>query len=87
MLQANLSIVDGTLVASVIFFMVDRTLLLYNSGFDATYQGAGFYLKAKMILWAIENNYTEYNFLQGQERYKYELGGKDVAVYRIEKTL
>ncbi len=86
-LQGNLSTKEGSLAASVILFVVDRTLLLYNSGFDATYKGAGFYLKAKMILWAIENNYTEYNFLQGQERYKYELGGKDVAVYRIEKTL
>lgn len=86
-LQANLSAKNDTVVASIILFVVDRTLFLYNSGFDATYQGSGFYLKAKMILWAIESNYKEYNFLQGQERYKYELGGKDVPVYRIEKTL
>ena len=82
-LQGNLSTKEGSLVASVILFVVDRMLLLYNSGFDTVYKGSGFYLKAKMILWAIENNYTEYNFLQGQERYKYELGGKDVPVYRI----
>lgn len=82
-LQANLSTNDGTLVASVILFVTNRTLLLYNSGFDDSYQGSGFYLKAKMILWGMENNYKEYNFLQGQERYKYELGGKDVPVYRI----
>ena len=67
LLQANLTTKDGSLVASVILFVVDRTLLLYNSGFDTAYQGSGFYVKAKMILWAIENNYTEYNFLQGQE--------------------
>lgn len=83
LLQANLTTKEGSLVASVILFVVDRTLLLYNSGFDTAYQGSGFYLKAKMILWAIENDYKEYNFLQGQERYKYELGGKDVPVYRI----
>jgi len=83
LLQANLTTKDGSLVASVILFVVNRTLLLYNSGFNAAYQGSGFYLKSKMILWAIKNNYKEYNFLQGQERYKYELGGKDVSVYRI----
>jgi len=87
LLQANLATKDGSLVASIILFVVDRTLLLYNSGFDTAYQGAGFYLKSKMILWAIENGYEEYNFLQGQERYKYELGGKDVAVFRVEINL
>lgn len=83
MLQANLLLKDGTSVASVVLFVVHQTLLLYNSGYDTSFQGSGFYLKAKMILWAIENRYKEYNFLQGQERYKYELGGKNVPVYKI----
>lgn len=86
MLQANLTSNKKTIIASVILFVVEHTLLLYNSGYDTTYQGAGFYLKAKMILWAIENNFKHYNFLQGQERYKYELGAKDVPVYRISLT-
>lgn len=87
MLQANLRTKEGLFIASIILFVVDRTLLLYNSGFDTAYKGSGFYLKAKMILWAIEYGYKEYNFLQGQERYKYELGGKDVAVFRVEINL
>lgn len=82
-LQTTLKIQNGLIIASSIFFIVDDTLLLYNSGFDAVYQGSGFYLKAKTILWAIKNGYKEYNFLQGQERYKYELGGKSVPVYKI----
>lgn len=86
-LQATLKTKDGLIIASSIFFVVDTTLLLYNSGFNSAYQGSGFYLKAKTILWAIKNKYREYNFLQGQERYKYELGGKDVPVYKIAITL
>lgn len=86
-LQANLIDNTGLIVASCIFFSVNKTLLLYNSGFNETFQGSGLYLKAKMMLWAINNGYKEYNFLQGQERYKYELGGKDVPVYQIAITL
>ena len=60
------------------------TYLLYNSGFDeAVFSGAGLYLKAKSINRAIEKKMKTYNFLQGNERYKYELGGKDFSVYTI----
>ena len=86
-LQATAKTKEGVIVASSLFFVVDKTLLLYNSGFDTTYQGSGLYLKAKTILWAIKNGYKEYNFLQGQERYKYELGAKDIAVYKIQIAL
>lgn len=85
--QANLLATSGVIIASVLLFPVDSRLLLYNSGYDPAFAGAGFYLKAKTILWAIDNGYKECNFLQGKERYKYELGAQDQPVYRIDLIL
>ena len=83
----TLKIGDQT-VAAVLTFVSGKSLLTYNSGYDKTnYPGAGFYLKASTIRWAMENGLKEYNFLQGNERYKYDLGGVDFFVYRIKVTL
>lgn len=78
---------DAQLLATTVAFLSGSTLLLYNSGFVRDYIGAGFYLKAKTIQWAIDQHVTTYNFLQGNERYKYELGGKDFFVYRVHVSL
>ena len=78
-------LVGNTPVAALFAFRVGDTLMSYNSGFDEEhFSGAGFYLKAMHIKRAIENGVRTYNFLQGNERYKYELGGKDFFVYRID---
>lgn len=76
--------ISDTPAASIAGFISENSYLLYNSGFDeAQYSGAGFYLKVKSIERAIEKNVKSYNFLQGNERYKYELGGKDLEIYTI----
>ena len=80
--------VDGKNIASTLSFITDTELLLYNSGADLRqYSISGFYLKANSIQWAIEHKLKVYNFLQGNERYKYDLGGKDFPVYTVRKTL
>lgn len=80
--------VDGEVVAATLSFVYDNALLLYNSGYNAAqYSLAGFYLVAMSIKHAIESGYATYNFLQGDERYKYDLGGKDFLVYRVEIKL
>ncbi len=80
--------VDDRKIAVLLSFISDKTLLTYNSGYNKlNYPGAGFYLKAKSIRWAIENGFKEYNFLQGNERYKYELGGHDFFVYSVRIRL
>lgn len=69
-------------------FTNSSTMFLYNSGFDETnFSGAGFYLKVMGIKRAIEGGKQEYNFLQGNERYKYELGGQDFGVFSINYNL
>jgi CelD/BcsL family acetyltransferase involved in cellulose biosynthesis len=76
--------VSGNPAAIIAGFSHQHTYLLYNSGFDeAQFSGAGLYLKAKSIERAIKKNMKTYNFLQGNERYKYELGGRDFAIYTI----
>lgn len=78
---------ENRIVACTVAFHADDTLLLYNSGFDPRYPGAGWYIKVKTIAWAIEQGLTTYNLLQGNERYKYDLGAKDTNVYRIKLPL
>lgn len=75
------------IVAVTLAFQTRDALFLYNSGFDPQYPGAGWYIKVKTIAWAIEQKLTQYNFLQGSERYKYDLGGKDFPVYKITLSL
>lgn len=71
--------------AATFSFIQSDTYYLYNSGFDKTCcANGGFYLKAQSIKRAIEKGMKEYNFLQGSERYKYELGAIDAGIYTID---
>lgn len=80
--------ISGIPAATMLAFHWEDSLMGYNSGFDEQqFSGAGFYLKSMHIKRAIENNIKTYNFLQGNERYKYELGGKDYFVYSIQNQL
>lgn len=80
--------VDKNPAAAILTFSVSDTLMGYNSGFDETnFSGSGFYLRAIMLKRAREVGYKNFNFLQGSERYKYELGGKDFFVYKIDAIL
>ena len=75
----------GTDVASVFQFRTDDALLLYNSGYDPVHRAAnpGLVLIARSIGQAVDEGCAEYDFLRGKERYKYDLGGVDRAVYRL----
>ena len=80
-------IVDSKPAATTVAFAVGQSLLLYNSGYDPSVEGSGWYLKSKCIEWAIRAGYTQINFLQGRERYKYDLGARDFLVYRVTLSL
>jgi len=70
--------------AATLSFVNKSELMLYNSGFnEASCSGSGFYLKSKLISWAIKNGFKKFNFLQGKEKYKYDLGAVDFFVYTI----
>ena len=77
----------GIRVAAVAYFQrAGDSRLLYNSGYDPAYrqQGVGFCLVARLLQNAIEQNYRHFDFLRGSERYKYELGGVDQSLFRVQ---
>jgi hypothetical protein len=76
--------VNGVRTASVLCFDVGDELLLYNSGYDPDYASlaVGLLSKALALEQAIEQGKRWFDFLRGAESYKYDLGGKDLAVYR-----
>jgi len=76
---------DGEVEASVLSFDYDDTIMLYNSGYDP--QGhpqlsPGSVLISLCIRHAIELGRRAFDFLQGDEIYKYRFGAQDTRVYR-----
>jgi CelD/BcsL family acetyltransferase involved in cellulose biosynthesis len=70
------------------FFYADR-IMVYNSGFDPTsYRlSPGIVLMAHLIRHAIEEHQFEiFDFLQGDEPYKYDLGGTETHVHQLTIT-
>ena len=80
--------VDGENVAACICFDYGDDFLLYNSGYEPAYSrlSVGLLNKALSIRTAIEENRKVFNFLKGNERYKYNLGGRDEAVFHMSVT-
>ncbi len=74
----------GVRLASVLCFDGGDSLMLYNSGYDPAYAhvSVGLVSKALCLQRAIEEGKRHFNFLRGDERYKYDLGARDTLVYR-----
>ena len=77
--------VDAVRVASAICFDYRDQILLYNSGYDPEYArlSAGLALKAYCVYDAIAAGREVFDFLQGPEPYKYDLGAVDAPIYRL----
>lgn len=78
--------VGGRNAAAYLNFVYNNRVLVYNSGLDwRTFPklGAGIILTAHCIRHAIEQGREVFDFLQGDERYKYQFGGQDVEVRRL----
>jgi CelD/BcsL family acetyltransferase involved in cellulose biosynthesis len=75
----------GKRAAAVVCFRSDGETLLYNSGYDPAYSAFSVGLLSKVLTLqrAIGQGVSRFDFLRGHERYKYELGAKDLAVYRV----
>ncbi len=77
---------NGVPAAAYLNFVYDERVLVYNSGLDAETFGQlspGIVLVAYIIQYAIEQKRRVFDFLRGNEVYKYRLGGKDTRVYRL----
>ena len=75
---------DGRPAASVLCFDCCDQLHLYNSGFDPELASlsVGLLSKALCLEVAIKEGKSCLDFLRGAEPYKYDLGARDLPVYR-----
>lgn len=75
-------------IASALSFVYGDTWGLYNSGYDPRYRdlSPGIVLVAHTIQRAMDEGLKSYDFLRGRERYKYDLGGRDRALYCLRLT-
>lgn len=78
--------VNGEQAAAMLAFSYHDRLLIYNSGYDpAKYSdlSPGIVLTARIIEDAIARGIKVFDFLQGNEVYKYRFGAQDTAVYEV----
>lgn len=77
--------INAAPAAVIFYFESSDSLLLYNSGYnpEQKYYSGGLLLVSFLIRQAIENKRKVFDFLRGNERYKYDLGGKDVNLYKF----
>jgi CelD/BcsL family acetyltransferase involved in cellulose biosynthesis len=84
-LQLAFFTLDGQKAAANMSFNYNNRLWLYNSGWEWEYRdySPGWVLLAYLIEWATENDIQEFDFMRGDEPYKYKFGGIDRHVYRV----
>jgi CelD/BcsL family acetyltransferase involved in cellulose biosynthesis len=75
---------NGTPIAAILFFEYNNVVYLYNSGYDPHYRSlsAGFVSKVLCVKDSIEKGRTRFDFLKGDEVYKYRLGGEAIPLYK-----
>lgn len=81
--------INGRKAASLFNFDYNDRIWVYNSGLDPASFSAlslGVVITAKAIERAIENGCSTFDFLRGNEVYKYRFGAEDTRVYRLQIT-
>lgn len=80
---------DAQPAATVLCFDYNGTLYLYNSGYDPLFSSlsVGLLCKILNIKDSIQRGIKRYDFLKGEETYKYRLGGQEVPLSRCEILL
>jgi CelD/BcsL family acetyltransferase involved in cellulose biosynthesis len=77
--------VDGRRAAALFNFDYNNHIWVYNSGLDPALAGnlsLGVVITAKAIELAIGNGRGTFDFLRGNETYKYRFGAQDTTIYR-----
>jgi CelD/BcsL family acetyltransferase involved in cellulose biosynthesis len=79
---------DGQKAAGYLNFDYLNRIWVYNSGINQRFLdlSAGWVLLGHLLQWANENNRTEFDFMRGNEDYKYRFGGVDKFVVRAKVT-
>jgi CelD/BcsL family acetyltransferase involved in cellulose biosynthesis len=83
-LQLGILELNNLPVAVTLGFDFQNDLHLYNSGYNPDYSllSVGLISKYSHIKHCIETGKRRFDFLKGNEKYKYYMGGKDVPVFR-----
>jgi CelD/BcsL family acetyltransferase involved in cellulose biosynthesis len=76
---------DGQPVATLCCFAYGSTYAAYNSGYHPAYGdlSAGIVLFAERIRTAIARGFTAFDFMRGDEPYKYRFGATDRPLYQL----
>jgi CelD/BcsL family acetyltransferase involved in cellulose biosynthesis len=76
---------DGRRIATGIHVETDDTVMFYNAGIepDARDLSPGVVLTAFFVRYAIESGKRRFDFLRGDEPYKYEWGSIDEPIQRV----
>ena len=80
---------DTRPTAMILYFDFNGGAYLYNSGYDPDYTGLSVGLMSKVlcIQESIRQGKKKYDFLKGNEVYKYQLGGKEVTLSNCQITI
>lgn len=85
-LQLAFLTADGKAVATYLNFDYGDRILVYNSGLMQDEYGhlsPGIVLLSHLIQHAIQTHHLIFDFLQGDEPYKYRMGARDTHVYNL----
>jgi len=87
-LQLAFLTVDGENAAAYLNFDYQNRIWVYNSGLDRRFMeySPGWVLLGHLLMWANENKRSAFDFLRGNEDYKYKFGGVDRFVCRVTLT-
>jgi CelD/BcsL family acetyltransferase involved in cellulose biosynthesis len=80
--------VDGEKACGYLNFDYANKIWVYNSGLDRRFMdlSPGWVLLGYLLQWANENHRAEFDFMRGDEDYKYKFGGRDQHVMRAQIT-
>jgi CelD/BcsL family acetyltransferase involved in cellulose biosynthesis len=85
-LQLAFLMVGDIKAAGYLNFDFNNQIWVYNSGIDPLFENLspGLILLGKIIEWAIDQGRKGLDFMRGSEDYKYQFGGVDKKVLRVE---
>jgi len=87
-LQLAFLVIDGQKAAAYLSFDFLDRIWVYNSGLNRSYSAysPGWVLLAHLLKMAIENGKQEFDFMRGDEGYKYKFGAIDRHIMRASIT-
>lgn len=87
-LQLAFMEINGQKAAGYLSFDYLNRLWVYNSGIDRSFNeySPGWVLLGYLLQWANENGRAEFDFMRGNEDYKYRFGAVDRFVLRVDLT-